>query len=103
MPPVEDNAVFYSHSARTTWPRCPLIEIAIQNSPPIPIPIDFVTRSGNNTWGLVRHLAQLMVNEPGELRRLDGVPVVLADEPQAIECRFVRVGENIPSPQRFRS
>lgn len=95
MPPFEENAVFYSNSVRSTWPRGLLVTVTIPDSPPPPVflPIDFLARSGDNTWGLVRHFMQLMVNELGELRRQDGTPLLLADEPTAIECVFVPVGE----------
>lgn len=74
---------------RSTWPRRPRIQVAIQGAPEaIRLPLEFVQASGDNNWQLVHRMISLLVNEPGQLKSTAGELLVLDAQPTAGEYLF---------------
>lgn len=87
---VEDYAVYYT-SIKSAWPRTQdLVAIKIQDyQRPLRIPLEFIAKSGHNSWHLVHTLVGYLVNERGRLQREDGSLITLDDQPVAGTVCFV--------------
>ena len=70
---------------RTCWSRGPDVKIRLggQLDFEVRIPVNWLARSGNNTWSLVEELLNILVNENGYLAAdVDGhVPLDLLEVP----------------------
>lgn len=93
---VEDYAVYYT-SIKSAWPRTQdLVAIKIQDyQRPLRIPLEFIAKSGHNSWHLVHTLVGYLVNERGRLQREDGSLITLDDQPVAGTVCFVPNGSYI--------
>lgn len=96
---MEDHHVSYT-KATSAWPRGDVIHIISAVDTTIAsFPLQFVLRSGDNTWHYIAFVVSLLVvqhpTHPGNIVDAAGNPVVLEDEPSPGTFRYIEQGMSL--------
>jgi hypothetical protein len=58
---------------QSSWRASPLVSVQIEGHDiPINVPVEFLARSGDNTWRFVKFIVNECVNETGDVVQADG-------------------------------